>query len=222
MLLHTALHFLASLLLLPPLVEPHQQRVEANHSEQGQQNTAFSRAGSLKVLNRVVQLKIFFELGSVLLQTVQGTVVLVETSTDCAEKVLASQITFVNLPVDGDGRVDRDAVNLSEQLVLVQKHIISAVIARLLERVGHTLLNFPSICANRGNLILSAVQDILLCGHVGRVNTKEALVGEAGVSHVVEIVEKAQKVRLRLLNGFVQASAIKILEENASVCHVVL
>ena len=84
------------------------------------------------------------------------------------------------------------------------------------------MLHFPSICANRGNLILSAVKNILLCRQVGRIRTKEALVGETSVSHVVEIVEIAQKVRLRLLDSFMQTSAIKILKENAGISHVVL
>jgi hypothetical protein len=69
----------------------------------------------------------------VFLEALQRLELRAETSANCSENILTIEVSLVNLTVDGNSGVDCDSIDLCKQLVLIQQHVVSLIIAWLFE-----------------------------------------------------------------------------------------
>jgi len=73
------------------------------------------------------------ELGHIFLKALIRLEIGRERGAHCSKYVIASHVAFVELPVDCDCRVHRDAVHFCQQLILVKQHVVGRVHARRFE-----------------------------------------------------------------------------------------
>jgi len=50
-----------------------------------------------------------------------------------SKNVISVHVTLVDLSIDSNSWVHRDSINLSEQLILVQEHVVCFIVSCLLE-----------------------------------------------------------------------------------------